>query len=317
MKLENKMNKVFNASLLATAVAMSFGANAATILVDPANTLTLSEEGVSVGVTEAATAIIFDTVLAEAHSGTTEIVVTFGSAVDLSALAAGPSTCGAPVTGTFTCGDVIFNVGNGNFTFDAVTIDAVAGTLTYTVSLGNTITAGSSYRTTVGQGGSFAVISDAFSADFESTLAGNVVDTGTGIIATKAPQFAAVIATDTDGTIERAARLTFTNPEAAVAWASYSITYTNDLTLLAQPTLVASQSVTDTDLTNDTINVAHATDGWTASAGTIAVPAAVPATTPTTASGDIISVYATVGDLDQATFTDLITLNRTDRKSVV
>jgi len=303
------MKKVLNASLLATAVAMSFGANAATIIVDPTNTMTLSEEGVSVGVTHTGQ-VIFDTVLGAPHNGTTEIVLTFGADVDLSLLTAGPTSCGAPISGTFTCGEVTFNVGNGNFTFDAVTVDAVASTITYTVSLGNTITSGSSYRTTIGDGGGTdPVVADAFSVNFESTLGGSQVDIGSGVVATKAPQFAATIATQTDGVIERTARLSFLAPEGTPGWESYSLTYTNDLTLLAPAVVAASASVTDTSLTNVVLHVPSAVDGWSSSlaAGTVLT---VPQTVPGTLDGDIVSSYV-IGSMQLATFTDVLTFNRT------
>lgn len=231
------MKKVFNASILAAAVAMSFGANAAQVLVSPADKMELSSEGVSVGVTEV-TDITFDTVLDVDHVGTTEMVLTLGSAVDLTGVTGG--SCGAPVTGTFTCGDVIFNVGTGSFTFDTVVIDDTAGTVTYTVSLGNTITAGSSYRTTIGATNK-PTVKDEFSVAFASNLAGNPVDAGAGVVATKKSQYAVALTTELGEVIERTARMNFLGATADASTDTLTLDVT-DLGELTAPILAAATS---------------------------------------------------------------------------
>ncbi|GIU51356.1 hypothetical protein TUM4438_40680 [Shewanella sairae] len=218
------MKKVFNASILAAAVAMSFGANAAQILVSPADKMELSAEGISVGVTVADAPIVFDTVLDKDHVGTTQMVVTLGDAVNLTNITGG--SCGAPVTGTFTCGEVIFNVGTGSFTFDTVAVDADKGTVTYTVSLGNTITAGSSYRTTIGDS-AFPIISDEFSASFASDLAGTPVDAGAGVVATKKSQYAIVITEELSKVIERSARMNFVGETANASTDTFTLDVTD------------------------------------------------------------------------------------------
>lgn len=218
------MKKVFNASILAAAVAMSFGANAAQILVSPADKMELSAEGISVGVTVADAPIVFDTVLDKDHVGTTQMVVTLGDAVDLTNITGG--SCGAPVTGTFTCGEVEFNVGTGSFTFDSVAVDADKGTVTYTVSLGNTITAGSSYRTTIGKT-AFPIISDEFSASFASDLAGTPVDAGAGVVATKKSQYAIVITEELSKVIERSARMNFVDETADASTDTFTLDVTD------------------------------------------------------------------------------------------
>jgi len=94
------------------------------------------------------------------------------------------------------------------------------------VSLGNTITAGSFYLTTVSGGlAKDPVVADAFSVDVVSTLAATAVDSESGVIATKGPQFAAIIAKETDGVIERTARLAFNSPEGVTAWQSYELLF--------------------------------------------------------------------------------------------
>ncbi|QYJ74048.1 hypothetical protein [Shewanella sp. FJAT-52076] len=204
------MKKVFKASLLSLGVAAAFGANAATLIVQPADKIVLSNQGIAVENT-VTQAIVFDTVLDAQHTGLTEIVVTLGDAVDLTAVTDGACVYSAP-NGTVTCGDVLFEIGTGSFTFDNLVVDAAAGTLTYSVSLGNSITSGSSYRTTIGgiaAPANLPVVTDVFAVDFKSTLNGNPVDAGNAVLATAVDQFAAAVVTEFDGVIERIARTTF------------------------------------------------------------------------------------------------------------
>jgi hypothetical protein len=197
MELENKMKKVFNASLLATAVAVSFGASAATFTSTPVK---LSAEGVAAGNTYV-TPFAYDTTVANTHSAGSTIVLTFSDKVDLTALD-GTHTCSNNVSaGTAICGSgaLNFDYGTGAYTFDNVIIDKDASTITYSVNLGGPMLAGSAYRTTV----TGAVISGASNVDFASDLAGTPIETGTGAIATEHTQFTVTLKQDIDGVVDR------------------------------------------------------------------------------------------------------------------
>lgn len=205
------MKKVFNASLVAASLAMAFAANAATIKADPSNPLVLSAEGVATGLVENATVVSFDVVVQREHAATSEIVLTFSDTVDLTALD-GDFACGGPTAGSFSCGDVTFNVGTGSFTFDDVSVDADENTITFVVNLGNALTANSAFRVSLGNvaaSGNFVELSGAASVSYASNLAGTAIETGSGTLATVAQQFSAVVVTELDGAIERVDRDTF------------------------------------------------------------------------------------------------------------
>lgn len=230
------MKAVLKTSLVAASVAMAFSASAAQIIVAPGNSYKLSEEGLSVGL-KAPQDLTFDVAVQKNHPATSVIELKFPTAaVDLSNVASG--TCGAPISGSFTCGGLTFNVGTGNFTFDNVIVNATDGTIKFSVNLGNSLSADSAFRVKVGSGlGSQPVMSGAFSVDYESTFGGNVIETGTGVLATTAPQFTASVASRYSHVIERLLRATFVAPNAGTT-DSLTFNVKNNTNLLAAATFV-------------------------------------------------------------------------------
>lgn len=201
------MTKLFNASLVALAVAGSLSVNAATLTpVDAAtgqaDVIKLSTEAVEVGLTSTGD-LVFDTIVTKDHSAGAEIVLSFSDKVDLSAVTSG--ACNAPTTGTFTCGSLSFNVGTGSFTFDAVDVDDVAKTISFNVNLGNPLVANSAFRTTIQN----IVIGGASNIDYASNLGGAEIETGSAVIATEASQYAFSVATQYNNRVERVNQDTF------------------------------------------------------------------------------------------------------------
>ena len=201
------MTKLFNASLVALAVAGSLSVNAATLTpVDAAtgqsDVIKLSTEAVEVGLTSTGD-LVFDTIVTKDHSAGAEIVLSFSEKVDLSAVTSG--ACNAPTTGTFTCGSLSFNVGTGSFTFDAVDVDDVKKTISFNVNLGNPLVANSAFRTTIQN----IVIGGASNIDYASNLGGAGIETGSAVIATEASQYAFSVATQYNNRVERVNQDTF------------------------------------------------------------------------------------------------------------
>ena len=77
------MKTVFKASLLASAMALSIGAQAATISSSPKQ---LSAEGVAVGLTATNQDLTFDIVVDALHPSASTITLTFDENVDLTTL---------------------------------------------------------------------------------------------------------------------------------------------------------------------------------------------------------------------------------------
>ena len=202
------MKTVFKASLLASAMAFTMGAQAATISSTP---LQLSAEGVAVGLTAPSQALSFDIVVGELHPSASTITLTFDGNIDLTTLVGGAVT-NNPTSGTGTAGGVTFSYGTGSFTFDNVVIDtATAGahTISFQVNLGNPLTASSAFRVAIG---ATTTVSGASTLSYSSAdSAMNAIETGTGTIAETANQFTAAVTTELDGLIERIARVTFTD----------------------------------------------------------------------------------------------------------
>ncbi|WP_038864853.1 hypothetical protein [Vibrio jasicida] len=201
------MTKLFNASLVALAVAGSLSVNAATLTpVDAAtgqaDVIKLSTEAVEVGLNSTGD-LVFDTIVSKDHSAGAEIVLSFSDKVDLSTVTGG--ACGAPTTGTFSCGDLTFNVGTGSFTFDAVSVDDVAKSISFNVNLGNPLVANSAFRTTV----SNLIIGGASNIDYASNLGGVEIETGSAVIATEASQYAFSVQTEYNNRVERVNQETF------------------------------------------------------------------------------------------------------------
>jgi hypothetical protein len=243
MKLEKKMKTVFKATLLASALALSFGSQAATIS-SPAP-LTLSSEGVAEG--EAAENQDFDinVVVSEQHVTGNIITLTFDSKVDLDDL---------------VTGDVTYVTGAAGFGFSAATIDktvATAHTISFTVAAGDPINPASGFTVVIG--GGKVDLAGASSVVFSSeTAAAAAIETGTGVIATEETQFSYAVATAFNGVIQRLDRTKFTDTtDIDVA----TVTFTNDETLGASLTgisVAASMSGTFTGLASADLAVTTA-----------------------------------------------------------
>lgn len=221
------MKKVFKTSLIAASVAMAFSANAAQIISTPLN---VSEEGVEAGVTALTsfTDFVFDVKVDANHPSGTQIVLDFSEGLDLTGV--NGAGCLAPVAGVTACTDVQFDVGNGNFTFDNVVVDAVAGTITYNVQLGNPIDVNSSFRVAIQN----ATIKGDITLGYEATLAGDLVDSASQKLTKLVPQFSFAVANPLDGIITRdVARDTFVKPAATTDTLKLTVRNRDDLLLAA------------------------------------------------------------------------------------
>ncbi|MGY0598366.1 hypothetical protein [Vibrio sp. JZG10] len=203
------MKKLFNASLVALAVAGTFSANAADISVN-GDSVKISTEAKEVGLSYTG-ALTFDTIVKKDHSAGSEIVLTFSEDVDLSGVVGG--ACSGLNSGTFECGGttdantdgLVFDVGTGSFTFDAVTVDNTAKTISFNVNLGNPLIANSAFRTTINN----IEIAGASDLDYASNLGGAEIETGSALIATEASQYSFAVQTEYNNRVERVNQETF------------------------------------------------------------------------------------------------------------
>ncbi|NRD74683.1 hypothetical protein HQQ94_15930 [Shewanella sp. VB17] len=222
------MKKIFTASLLAAAVAMSFSASAVTI---GSTTITqLSQEGVAQGVTTGVIPLEFDVTVQAEHPAGSTITLTFDDKVDLGAIAvAGGVVTQSPAGGKGAAGDLGFDYGTGSFTFDNVVVDTVAGTIMFDVNLGNPLTANSAFRVTIGahgygtltgdplgDGNDVVDLSGATSVTYASETAGAVaIEAGTGVVAEEVSQFAFSVPTKFDQLIDRTVLTQFADTTVA------------------------------------------------------------------------------------------------------
>lgn len=192
------MKKVFKASLVAASMAVAFSASAAQIISTP---LKLSAEGIQAGVTGVTTTFAtfnFDVKVDNMHASGTEIVLTFSEGLDLAAVV--PAACvSTGVVGQQNCGDIQFDVGNGNFTFDNVVVDDEEGTITFKVQLGNAITEQSAFRVSLAD----AVLENAVTLTYAANLDGATVDSGSKQLTETVSQFSFAVKTKLDQIIER------------------------------------------------------------------------------------------------------------------
>lgn len=204
------MKKLFKGSLIAAAVALSVGAQAASV---SSEALKMSAEGVAAGNQAANQNLTFDIVVSKIHPAASTITLTFDSKVDLDNLACAGAVTNTPGTGQGVCGDITFSYGTGSFTFDNVVIDkstATAQKISFDVNLGNPLTADSAFRVLLG--GTKVDIKGASSLSYSSKTSADVaIETGTGVIAKEVSQFAFVVTEEFDGLIERDNRITFVN----------------------------------------------------------------------------------------------------------
>lgn len=193
----------FKKALVATAVVASFGASAA--IVAPSTTsIEVSKEGVAAGV--AAVLGDFDfNVTTEAHTPADSVItITFGENVDLAAVVATNAVDNTTTPGTGDAGDVVFDYGNGSFTFDDVEVDTTtdgAHFLTFKVSLGQPIASGAAFN--VAFVNSHTLIEGASVASYAASNGTTDFDTGSGEIAKEVTQFTFKVSEKLDGVIDR------------------------------------------------------------------------------------------------------------------
>lgn len=251
------MKKVFTASILATAVAFSFGATAATI--STANITKLSTEGLAANLVPAAADASFDIIVDKKHPAASVITLAFDAEVTKASFTAAVAACdavGGVVTnaaGAGTCGDISFNYGNGNFTFDNVVTDTTAKTIKFTVNLGNPLEADSAFRVTMGN--AKLVITGESTLTYSSVEANDTaIETGTGLIAKEQSQFSFVLDTAFDGLIDRDATTKFVD---GATTDKLTYTFTNDETLGAAIS-VTSAVATVTGIFTDVLDTQFA-----------------------------------------------------------
>lgn len=143
------------------------------------------------------------TLLLKDHSAGAEIVLSFSENVDLSGVDGG--ACSGLNSGTFTCNDLTFDVGTGSFTFDAVTVDNTAKTISFNVNLGNPMIANSAFRTSIAD----MSIAGSSNLDYSSNLGGAEIETGSAVIATEASQYSFAVQTEYNNRVERVNQETF------------------------------------------------------------------------------------------------------------
>jgi hypothetical protein len=241
---KNIMN-FFKKALVASAVVASFGAAADATVSSTA--LELSQEGIAAGNTAGTQALSFDVVVGTDTPSSSVITLTFDSTVDLGALTGGAVT-NAPGTGTgeiitdaATGDQVIFDYGTGSFTFDNVVVtdnDNTTGakdSISFKVNLGNSLTAGSAFRVTLGDTVTpvgLATISGAANLAYQSTNAAGdvVIENGTGAVAKEVTQFGIAVNTPYDKLINRDDLTKFNDATVAD---SLVLTYTNQGDLAA------------------------------------------------------------------------------------
>ena len=247
MKLEKKMKTVFKASLLASAMVLAMGAQAATV---SSTAVKLSAEGVAQGVTAIDQDLVFDIVVDNQHPSGSTITLTFDASVDLTtvAAAAGGTVTNTPGAGTGVSGDIAFAYGTGSFTFDNVVIDKTtdpkAQTISFQVNLGNPLTADSAFRISITgtpavAGDGAVTLKGASSVSYSAKNAsGTVIETGTGVIATTASQFGFAVTTEYDSLINRINRNLFVGTGAATTDDVLVATFTNNEGMAAALTTV-------------------------------------------------------------------------------
>ncbi|MGR4989834.1 hypothetical protein ACPV3U_09670 [Vibrio rotiferianus] len=237
------MKKLFNASLVALAVAGTFGAQAASVSSTP---LEFSKEGVAAGFTETASDLVVDIVVTKDHPASSFITLDFGKTADLSGiLYNGGAVVNTPGTGQGVAQDITFDYGTGSFTFDNVSlVTETVGGVTYTtgikfqVNLGNQLSAGSAFRVTIADTTDL-VLSGAGSMQYTSTdvTETTVIEEGNGVWGIEKTQFTASVTKEYNNRIERENRLTFAKFEESDSEDRAAFKVVNNDALLAKVTL--------------------------------------------------------------------------------
>ncbi|WP_372767916.1 hypothetical protein [Pseudoalteromonas sp.] len=200
--------KLFKKALVATAVVGTFAAQAVTIA--PSTKINLSSEGVALKVAPVAADVSFNVVVEKDHPATTSITLTFDKNVDLNGLLGG--ACAAVGGTSVKCGDITFDYGNGNFTFNNVQVKEATKTgdvdkIMFDVGIGNPMSALSSFGVTLG--GTKVKIAGATNLTYDSVFNSAAVESGTFELATEKSQFSYTVTTKLDALIERESQLTF------------------------------------------------------------------------------------------------------------
>lgn len=304
------MKKLFNASLVALAVAGTFSANAADISVN-GDSVKISTEAKEVGLSYTG-ALTFDTIVKKDHSAGSEIVLTFSKDVDLSGVVGG--ACSGLNSGTFECGGtsdanvdgLVFDVGTGSFTFDAVTVDNTAKTISFNVNLGNPLVANSAFRTKINN----IEIAGASNLDYASNLGGTEIETGKAVIATEASQYSFSVATEYNNRVERVNQeefATFASDETKLT----DIARVNILDLAAEFDVAATTKKADVQV-NAQLHLGETDETAFAITGTN-VATAIAAVND--ASSNLIGFTASVDSLDETTST-VFTFTNTAGKDI-
>lgn len=309
------MKKLFNASLVALAVAGTFSVNAADISVN-GDSVKISTEAKEVGLSYTG-ALTFDTIVKKDHSAGSEIVLTFSKDVDLSGVIGG--ACSGLNSGTFTCGGkddpanpgttiegLVFDVGTGSFTFDAVTVDNTAKTISFNVNLGNPLVANSAFRTTIQKIG----IAGASNLDYASNLGGTEIETGKAVIATEASQYSFAVATQYNNRVERVNQhefATFASDETKLV----DIARVNILDLATEFDVSATTVKSDIQV-NAQLHLGETTQTAFGISGTSLVTSTT-IDPVTDAASNLVGFTASVDGLDETTATVITFTNTADK----
>jgi hypothetical protein len=242
----------FKKALVASAVVASFGASATATVSSTA--LELSQEGIAAGNTALLQGLTFDVVVGTDTPASSKITLTFDSSIDLGATLAGGSvdntqsgSTGQGVIVNGGAGDITFDYGTGSFTFDNVVVtdnDNTTGakdSIEFQVNLGNSLTAGSAFRLTLGvpadpsvptPASGLTTIAGAANLAYQSTNADGsvVIENGTGAVAKETAQFGIAVNTPYDKLIDRDDTTKFNDDTVTD---SLVLTYTNKGTLSA------------------------------------------------------------------------------------
>lgn len=198
---------LFKKALVASAVAASFGATAATV-VPSTSALKLSAEGVAGGVVAAYTGDFdFNVTTGAVTPAGSQVTLTFSDGVDLGGLTVTNTVNNATGTpGIGDAGDVVFNYGNGSFTFNNVVItdnDQTKGesdVLSFDISFGQPLQKDAAFNIDFIAN---AVVSKASTAVYSASSGGTEIDSGTGTVASEETQFAFAVKTGLDAVINR------------------------------------------------------------------------------------------------------------------
>ncbi len=220
----------FKKALVATAVVASFGATAADIT--PSTTiLELSAEGIAHEVAAYAGVFDFNVKTDVATPASSTITVTFGADVDLTNVAVTNTVDNATTAGKGDAGGIMFDYGNGSFTFNNLVVDTDtdnAHFITFDVSLGQPIAQGAAFNVAFTGVGGNPEVGGVSVASYSAHDGTSVIDTGDGAISKAVSQFSFEVDDKLDAVIDRDDDELFTD---ATAVDTLSFTISNDESL--------------------------------------------------------------------------------------